>query len=51
MIFTTGLPKIVDEGKHLFLKVSPFLNENGMIELEYQHFVAFNDDVLYVNDC
>lgn len=49
MIFTTGLPKIVNEGRHLFLKVSPFLKENGMIE--YQHFAAFSDDALSINDC
>lgn len=51
MTFTTGLPKIVNEGRHLFLKVSPFLKENGMIELEYQHFAAFSDDALSINDC
>lgn len=38
---TIGEPNS-DEGEFLFIEVIPFINEEGMIELEYHHLATPN---------
>lgn len=45
-----GYP-VVEEGKHLSIRVFWLLNEKGMIEFEYHHFVTLNEDALCFGDC